>query len=122
MSGDPTGVLRLQADGKEYRLHMGTSVLAALQGLHGAAVMTALAPPEGAGDGWLPDMQVVHDLFRLSLERYHGEVDRWTVDDLIAQNSGAIARLLGASMPDAPEGAAGNAAARGRKARSTSGS
>lgn len=100
MAGDPTGGLRLSVGDKEYRLHMGTSVLAALQGLHGQDVLEGLEPPAGASKAWMPDLMILHDLFRLSLERYHGEVDRWEVDDLIAENSDAFMKLMGASMPD----------------------
>lgn len=112
-----TGALRLKAGGKEYTLHMGTSVLAAMQGIHGQDVLSQLERPENAPQGWMPDLQIVCDLFRLSLERHHPGVDRWTVDDLIAENSGAFDQLMSASMPEPDKAAAGNAKASAKRQR-----
>lgn len=97
---DVTGGVRLTTGGKEYRLHMGTSVLAAMQGLHGQDVLGKMERPDGAPASWMPDLQIVHDLFRLSLERYHGEVDRYTIDDMIEENENSFGRLMNRSMPD----------------------
>lgn len=120
MAGDPTGGLRLKAGDKEYRLHMGTSVLAALQGIHGQDVLAKFEAPAGAAAGWMPDMMILHDLFRLSLERHHGEIDRWEIDDLIAENMDALGQLMAAAMPD-PGPDPGNAKPSRKKGRSTSG-
>lgn len=112
-----TGAVRMKANGEEYTLHMGTSVLAELQGIHGQDVLSQLEPPEGAPKGWMPDLQIVHDLFRFSLERHHGSVDRYTVDDLIAQNDSAFGQLMLNSLPEADPSAAGNAPAPAKRRR-----
>jgi hypothetical protein len=68
---DPRGTLTLTAGGKEYRLHIGMSVLADLQAKHGLDVMQQLEAPPGAGPQWLPDMGIVVDMFLAALARYH---------------------------------------------------
>jgi hypothetical protein len=88
---DPRGTLTLTAGGKEYRLHIGMSVLADLQAKHGLDVMQQLEAPPGAGPQWLA-----------ALARYHAdEADRWLVDDLLAENADAFGALMAASFPDA---------------------
>jgi len=105
---DPRGTLILSAGGKEYRLHLGMSVLAELQAKHGQDVIERLQPPDGAGASWLPDMQIVVDLFLLALARHHqDEADRWLVDDLLAENQDAFATLMATSFPD-PKADPGN--------------
>jgi hypothetical protein len=99
---DPRGTLTLTAGGKEYRLHIGMSVLADLQAKHGLDVMQQLEAPPGAGPQWLPDMGIVVDMFLSALARYHAdEADRWLVDDLLAENADAFGALMAASFPDA---------------------
>lgn len=115
---DVTGAVRMKANGKEFQLWMGTSVLAALQGLHGNDVLQQLEEPDGAPKGWMPNLAIMVDLFRLSLERFHpDDADRWTADDLISQNSGAFQTLMAGSLPDPAGTAQGNAPAPKRRAR-----
>lgn len=98
------GALIVTANGKEYKLWVGMSVLADLQANHGQDVLAKLDPPEGASEKWMPDLNIVTDLFAAALERYHAdEADRWLVDDIIAQNAGAYAKLMGATTPDSPK-------------------
>lgn len=105
-AGNALGELRLKAGGKTYRLHLGMSVIADLQEEFGDRLESVLAP---AGDK-LPDLKVMHAVFLGALQRYHAEeADRWLVDDLIAENQDAWARLVTASSPDSegdeqPEG------------------
>ena len=95
----PKGELILSANGQDYRLSLGMSVLAALQAKHGQDVLSRLDAPEGAKD-WVPDLNIVIDLFLASLERYHPEADRWLVDDLMAENGDALPQLMAAAFPD----------------------
>jgi hypothetical protein len=98
---DPRGILKLTAGGKEYRLHIGMSVLADMQAKHGQDVIERLEPPTGAGPKWLPDMQIIVDLFLGALQRYHAdEADRYLVDDLMTENADAFAVLMRASFPE----------------------
>lgn len=100
---NPTGEMKVKANGKEYRLHLGMSVLADLQADFGDRLQAILAPEPV--EGALPDLQVMHAVFLGALQRYHGdEADRWLVDDIIAQNEGAWVKLLTATSPAAKEG------------------
>lgn len=101
-----TGKVEVTANDRDYTLWLGFSVLADLQDKHGQDVIARLDPPADAGDNWMPDLGIVRDLFLGALQRYHGEeADRWLVDDILAQNGGAINRLIQAAFPDADEGA-----------------
>jgi hypothetical protein len=98
---DPRGGLILSAGGKEYRLHIGMSVLADLQAKHGQDVLSRLQPPPDAAPEWMPDLNVVVDLFLLALQRHHpNEGDRYLVDDLMAENEGAFSRMMQATFPE----------------------
>lgn len=104
---NPLGELKVKANGKNYRLHLGMSVLADLQEEFGARLQTVLTPPavvEGE-EPPLPDLKVMHAVFLGALQRHHDdEADRWLVDDIIAQNKNAWVNLLTATAPDAKEG------------------
>lgn len=103
------GKLTVTADGRDFTLFVGMSVLADLQAKHGQDVLEQLDAPEGAGENWMPDLAIVTDLFLGALQRYHAdEADRWLVDDIIAENTDALPQLMGASFPDMPEDAPGN--------------
>jgi hypothetical protein len=94
---DPRGLLKLTAGGKEYRLHFGMSVLADLQTQHGQDVLQRL----DTGNGAAPDLNIVIDLFLLALQRHHAdEASRYLVDDLLAENDGALGRMMQAAFPD----------------------
>jgi hypothetical protein len=98
MTINPTGGLTLQANGKDYRLHLGFSVLADVQAKHGGEFDKLF----NGDSGPVPNLALVRDLFLGALERYHGdEVDAYLVDDLIAQNADALGLLLTSSMPSA---------------------
>lgn len=97
---NPTGELKLKARGKEYRLHLGMSVLADLQDEWGDKLDALLSPAKGK----LPNLKVMHAVFMAALQRYHAsEADRWTVDDIIAENANAFADLLATAFPDPGE-------------------
>lgn len=96
---NPTGELKLKARGKEYTLHLGMSVLADLQEQWGDKLDELLSPSKGR----TPNLKVMHSVFAASLERHHPEADRWTVDDIIAENANAFADLLATAFPDAGE-------------------
>ena len=106
MTAHPQGKLDVKADGKEYTLFVGMSVLADLQAKHGQDVLEKLQQPEGAGEAWMPPLTIIKDLFAGALERYHPDVmgDRWVIDDILAENAQAFMELMGASLPDAPKG------------------
>lgn len=98
---NPKGELILQAGGQEYRLHLGMSVIADVQAKHGQDFMTKLEPPEGATEDWLPDLAIVISMMTGALQRHHKDVaDRFLVDDLLAENPGALANLLQAAFPE----------------------
>lgn len=109
---DPRGSLKVTANGEEYTLFVGMSVLADLQAKHGQDVLEHLDAPDGAGENWMPDLSIVTDLFLGALQRFHPDADRWLVDDIIVENGEALPQLMQASFPDAKE-KAGNA--KGRK-------
>ncbi|UFS64396.1 hypothetical protein LO749_09465 [Paracoccus denitrificans] len=111
------GDVILSANGKKYRLWLGMSVLADIQAKYGQDALDRLEPPENAGKGWMPPLDLVTDLFLGALQRHHGdEADRWLVDDLMAQNEGAFGDLMAGSNPDPAPAARGKGAApkRGR--------
>ncbi len=98
---NPTGAKMMKAGGKEYRLHLGMSVLADLQEKFGDDFDNLLTPPEG---GKMPKLRVIQDVFMAALQRHHADVaDRWLVDDIIAENADAFTSLLSTSFPDAKE-------------------
>lgn len=100
------GETKVKARGKEYRLHLGMSVLADLQDQFGERLQAVLSPPENVdADEPLPDLGVMHAVFLGALQRYHAdEADRWLVDDIVSENQDAWARLLTATAPDAKNG------------------
>jgi hypothetical protein len=106
---DPRGLFIISAGGKEYRLWLGMSVLADLQSRHGQDVFQRMEAPAGAGDDWLPDLNILVDLFLCALLRYHPDADRFVVDEIVAENAGAFPRLMSVAFPEAK--------ARGKKAR-----
>jgi len=112
------GSLKVSANGEDYTLWVGMSVLADLQAKHGQNVLSLLEPPKDAAPGWMPDLSIVTDLFAGALARHHGDaVDRWLVDDIIAQNDDVFGKLMGASNPDpSTETKVGNAKSRGKAA------
>lgn len=104
MTGDVRGSMKVQAGGVEYTLFVGMSVLADLQAKHGQDVLEKLDAPEGAGQNWMPDLGIVTDLFLGALQRFHGDdVNRWIVDDIIAENADILPKLMKASFPDQAE-------------------
>lgn len=105
---DPRGALKVTANGQEYTLWLGMSGLAELQSKHGQDVLGKLEPPEGAGDAWVPDLNIVLDLLMASLQRHHESADRFTADEIFAENEGVVLRLLTAAFPD-QKPASGNA-------------
>jgi len=100
---DIRGSMTVMANGEEYKLFVGMSVLADLQAKHGQDVLEKLDPPTGAGESWMPDLNIVTDLFLFALQRFHGDADRWLVDDIIAENGDALGQLMKASFPDPKE-------------------
>ena len=110
MSGNAKGELLIEADGKEYRLHLGMSVLADLQGKHGQDVLTKLDKPADAGDDWMPPLVIIVDLMIGALGRYHeDEADKYLVDDILAEKPDAALQLIGAAFPDQAEATPGKA-------------
>lgn len=113
---DPRGSLKVKANGKDYTLWMGMSVLADMQAKHGHDVLERLEPPQGAGDKWAPDMNIILDLVRGSLERFHSDDiagDRYLVDDILSENNNIFPRLMAAAFPDQKAPPSGN----GRRAK-----
>lgn len=98
---DVRGSLKVQANGEEYTLFVGMSVLADLQAKHGQDVLSKLEAPDGAGNDWMPDLSIVTDLFVGALQRFHEGADRWVADDVIAENAEVLPKLMQASFPDA---------------------
>lgn len=114
---DPRGVMVVTAGGREYRLHLGMSVLAELQGRHGQDCMARLDPPADAPPNWMPPLALVVDLIQGALQRYHAdEADRFLVDDIIAENQGAFNQLMAAAFPS-DAGQAGAARGNGKRPR-----
>ena len=100
---DPRGMVVAEAGGREYRLHLGMSVLADMQAKHGQDVLQQLEPPEGAGPGWVPPLGIITDMVAGALRRYHAadvEADRYLVDDILAENPALFDRLIAAAFPD----------------------
>lgn len=107
---DVRGAFTVSANGKDYTLWLGMSVLAELQAKHGDDVLTKLDAPEGAGPNWLPPLQIIVDLFLGALQRYHAnEADQYLVDDILAENGDAFAGLMAAAFPDQKAKPSGNA-------------
>lgn len=102
------GKAKMTANGQEYTLHVGMSVLADIQEKHGLDALDRLEPPEGASKSWVPDLKVVGDLFLAALQRHHADVaDRWLVDDLMAENTDGLESLMGGTFPDAKKNTVG---------------
>ncbi len=100
-----TGAVRVVANGKEYTLWLGMSVLAELQERHGQNALERLDAPKGLtkaeAEKWVPELGILRDLFIGALQRYHeDEADRWLVDDILAQNTDAHANLISAAFPE----------------------
>jgi hypothetical protein len=118
---DPRGSLKVKANGKDYTLWMGMSVLADMQTKHGQDVLERLEPPEGAGQNWAPDMNIILDLVRGSLARFHSEeidADKYLADDILSENKNIFPRLMSATFPDQKAPSSGNAR-RPKRAAST---
>ena len=105
---DPRGSFTVSAGGENYRLWLGMSGLADLQARHGQDVLAKLDPPEGAPKTWVPDLAIVVDVVAISLDRFHPDADRYTIDDIMAENADLVGRLLTAAFPD-QKPASGNA-------------
>ena len=106
----PKGELIVSAGGKDYRLHLGVSILADLQAKHGQDVISRLDPPVGAADDWVPELQIIVDLFVGALQRYHrDEADRYLVDDIMSENATSWQDLLQAAFPEPKAPTSGNA-------------
>lgn len=114
---DPRGMVTLKAGGQEYRLWLGMSVLAELQARHGQTFLDRMEPPEGASRAWMPDLSILIDLIVFALARYHPEADRYTADEILAENPGCYTAIMAAAFP-APDAPQGNRKAR-RAAAST---
>lgn len=109
---DPRGSLKAKANGQEYTLWMGMSVLADLQTKHGQDVLERLDAPADAGPNWAPDMNIILDVVRGCLERFHADdlaADRFLADDILAENDGLFASLMAASFPEQKATPSGNA-------------
>lgn len=118
MIGNAKGEVTMEANGETYRLHLGMSVLADLQEEFGERLEALLKIPDP--NGALPDLKVVHAVFAAALQRHHGDVvDRWLVDDIIAQNEAAWIKLLRGSAPEPDKTAAGKRAGKTKAAAST---
>lgn len=97
---DPRGQFTVNSGGKSYTLWLGMSVLADLQDKHGQDVLQQLDPPAGAGDGWLPPLRILVDLFLFALQRHHADdADPYLVDEILAENGNAFEGLMGAAFP-----------------------
>ena len=92
--------MKVTAGGKEYTLWLGMSGLADLQAKHGQDVLQKLEPPEGSGNVWVPDLNIILDLLMAALQRYHCDADRFAADEIFAENEGVVMRLLAAAFPD----------------------
>lgn len=117
---DPRGSLNVQACGKDYTLWMGMSVLADLQTKHGQDVLERMEPPENAGANWAPDMNIILDMVRFSLVRFHRdeiESDRYLADDILSENRDVFPRLMAAAFPDQKAPQSGNGRRPKRAAR-----
>ena len=98
---NPQGAVKVTANGVEYTLFIGMSILADVQAKHGMDILEQLEPPESATASWLPDLGVVGDLLFGALSRYHGDVaDQWLVDDIVAQNRDVLAIALKGAFPE----------------------
>jgi hypothetical protein len=110
---DPRGLVEVSANGKTYKLWLGMSVLADLQGKHGADVFEKLNPPAGASLNWVPDLGIIVDMFRGALERFHADDladNPYLPDDIIAENATAFGDVMAAAFPEQkPKSASGNA-------------
>jgi hypothetical protein len=104
MPHNPTGALSMEVNGQPYTLHFGISAMAAVQAKHGADFDDLVLGKTGA----VPNLSVIHDILAMALRRYHPAEagDPYFVDDLIAQNPGALAEVMAASSPDAPDASA----------------
>ena len=97
---DPRGQFTVTVGGKPYKLWLGMSVLADLQDKHGQDVLQRLDPPADAGEGWLPPLRVLVDLFLFALQRHHAdEADEYLVDELLSENADAFQGLMAAAFP-----------------------
>lgn len=107
---DSRGALKVEANGKEYTLWLGMSVIADLQAKHGDNVLQKLEAPEGSGPEWVPPLQIIIDLFLGALDRHHAdEADRYLVDDILAENTDVFAGLMAAAFPEQKAKPPGNA-------------
>ena len=105
---DPRGALKVKAGDQGFTLWLGMSGLADLQAKHGQDVLQRVEPPEGAPKTWVPDLAIVVDVVAISLERFHPDADRYTVDEIISENAGIVGKLMTAAFPQ-QKPASGNA-------------
>jgi hypothetical protein len=112
------GSLKVTANGEEYTLHFGLSVLADLQAKYGKNILGELEAPAGDDGSWQPDLAIFVDVFLYSLQRFHADVaNKYLVDDIASQNDDVFNKLMKASNPDpSTEAKAGNAKSRGKAA------
>lgn len=107
---NPTGQVTFKANGEEYRLWLGMSVLADLQEKFGDEFDQHLSKIES---GKMPNLRFMHLLFMGALQRWHADVaDEYLVDDIIAQNADALGSLMSGSTPE-PDKAQGKRKAAG---------
>jgi hypothetical protein len=109
---NPLGIIKLNSPKSEgaawpdqVTLNLGMSALAEVQASHNEA-FNGLMSGVIAG---MPDLGCIHALFTAALRRFHPDLaeDRYFVDDLIACNEDALAKLLVAASPDGGKGAPG---------------
>lgn len=98
MAGNAMGALTVKVGGADYKLWLGMSVLADVQGEfpeHFDQLM--------AGTLAVPPLKMITRIVAGALERWHPEqaADRYFVDDLLAENEHVFVALLGASGPPA---------------------
>ncbi|WP_127104369.1 hypothetical protein [Pararhodobacter zhoushanensis] len=107
---DITGVVRLTANSKEYRMFFGTTALAALCAKYGKNFLAELEGAIEAGGAGL-DFGIVVDIYREALQRFHVDdlvADPYLPDDLFVQNADGMSQMMAAAFPDA-DGGQGNA-------------
>lgn len=99
---DPRGIVKLRANGKEYKLHFGMSVIADLESAHGTEeVNKILGVGVKPNENWRPSGQMAIDLILFSLRRFHeDEADKYLVDDILSENASAIESVLNGSTPE----------------------
>lgn len=98
---NPTGLLIVTSQDKEYKLWLGMSVLAKLQAKHGRDCLNQLEISDESGEASPPDIAVIMDIILFSLSRYHKDADEYTADEIFSDNRDVISELLACAFPDA---------------------